>query len=361
MTESYDKILFHEDGIMDYHHEHNHCLILNDVIIDNTHCQEPNPIFWHDNKRLVKFIDRINGDWSKSASLYLQNNSDIIKKKVLDYDLKIDEYKDSLFLLYDLFHSNMGHFLYECYPKIWYFEKMKLNQNIKIATVELPDQLNFAPFIKKLLYIKYNNLHDELKFGKTYCVKKLIVPGYFYFMSDPIIPERIFNLYESLIDELKTEPRFQLNIYISRQDIVDKAKNKNLHYHNRILKNEKDLIDGLIEKHHEIVELRNLKSGEDIINTLRGANNVVLTSGAAESLLLFCSENTNVKFIVNSKVSDVWPWIIRQVSSRKKLNLKFIYPKCEFFENETNGYYVDEKKRNVPWKILNLKEVLNNI
>lgn len=359
MISLYEKVLFSDADIFSYHYEHNQCLILNNVIVDNTHRQEPFPIFWHDNKRLVKFIDRIDGDWADSGDLYLHEDSNVAKKKTLDYELKIDEYKESLFLLYDLFYSNIGHFLYECYPKIWYFEN--LNRNLKIATIELPDQFNSAPFIKKLLYVKYKDLHDELNFGKTYHIKELIIPGYFYFMSDPHIPDRIFNLYDELVNNFNPESELNKNIYISRQDIVNKNENRNLHYHNRILKNENELITGLIEKQYEIIELKHFKSGKDTINLFREANNIVLTNGAAESLLLFCSENTNVNFIVNPRMNDIWPWIIRQVSNRKKWNLRFVYPVCEFFETETYGYHVDEKKRNVPWKILNLKEVLDQI
>jgi len=343
------------DDIYECNYQNNYCIVLNDVIIDNSYKTESTPIFWHNGKRLQKLIDRVHGNWMPESDLYWieKNYPDRIAKMPLD--IKIDNYEDSLFLLFDVFNNNVGHFLLENLTRCWYFDNYNWGDDVKVATVQMHNQEIVSPSVNQLLHLKYKNIHKELEFGKIHYVKELIIPGFYYMIGDEFIPDRVLNFIEELQSNVKNV-EFKNKTYISRQDLVDKDKNKNNHWHNRILKNENELINILDSKNYNIVKMMDLKSGDEIVSVFRNKEVMTILMGAAAHLIVFCSPNTTINLIMNSRMKWITRWFI-ELGKIKNLKINCIIPECEHFEDEVQNYIIDEEKINVPWKIINLDEI----
>lgn len=344
------------EDIFEYNYQNNYCIVLEDVIIDNSYITECTPIFWHNGKRLQKLIDRVHGDWTSDADLYWLEKLYPDRISKFPSNLNIDNYEDNLFLLFDVFNNNVGHFLLENFTRAWYFDNYNWGSDTKIATVQMHNQENGMPSLNQLLHLKYKNNHRELEFGKVHHIKRLIIPGFYYMIGDANIPKRVYDFIDN-ISENVIDLSFKNKIYISRQDIVNKTENKNNHWHNRILKNEIELIDLLKNKEYDVFQMMQVKSGEEIVNIFKNKEIITILMGAAAHLTIFCSPNTTVNLILNPRMQWVKTWF-DNLKMYKNLKINYIIPNCEFFDNEANEYILDKDKINVPWKILNLEEIL---
>lgn len=335
-----DMMLFHSDGVSSDHLVDNHCYRVRDLIIDT----RKRPVtFWHQEKRLVKDLNR--------------NGYEIWRQDYLDDSLPsfqdVEVIDDTLFILHHDLNATSGHFFIDCLPKLWYYEHANLNRIARIGLV-YPFPMGEPPYNpRQLLDLKYANRIFVLENNKVYKIKESIIPGSFAWWNDSNISPRFIEFIDSYFSCIKSDPEDYTKFYLSRQDIDYRLIPGKENWERRILVNELDLIEKL--KPYGIVS-KTLKplTAEEFIRCFRNKEIVIGAEGSGWNYAMLASPKTKLVTIVHPRVNQFIKWL-PSINRYKDFQLKFIYPKIEIYDRSFNA------SPNSHWKILNLDEVVNQI
>jgi hypothetical protein len=346
------------------------CFVLNDVFIRK---EGDWLCLYHNKKRLNGFVNRNvnNGDtlhWYGSDEPGLYYGED-------QPSLTVDEEIDSLFLLYDDYEWQYGHFVMDCMPKMWYWIKLlETDDTIKICLnnnivspcyvsdlskkVDYPT--SFSSEYLELYLARYNLiLKNHIKFlnkNTTYFIKKLVLPIPFQSVDTSVYPNRFWEMYDIIGRDIDKSNEYN-NIYVSRRDV----NNKNwMHY--RVLLNEEEIIDKLQKIDFKEIKLLE-HSVENKIKIFKSANKIIQTVGSNCYNLVFIRENTKCGIVYHPQYA-CWSEHLKYMIAHKKSKYFEYKNDCEIIENYRDYYpenYNELKKKiDAPWIFKNVKKLIED-
>jgi capsular polysaccharide biosynthesis protein len=321
------EMVFENNDIQKIHFDKNSCYRVRDLIVDT---REDRATFWVNGKRLVKFLNRDN------QYRLITEEFSMDQLKPVDEIIPID---DSLFIMWDDLSKTAGHFFIDCFPRLWYYEKLGGPRYLKLGLVFAKDK-QYNP--RQLLDLKYFDNVVELDRNKVYRVRDAVIPGTFVWWDDRFLSKRFVDFVEDYFSMVKTPPDSFDRFYLSRQDVSNLGER-------RQLVNELDLINALSEQGVASKSLMPLTANE-FISCFRNKRHVIGCEGSGWSYGALVSPNTCLTTIVHPRVNIFFNWLF-ELAKYKNIKLRFIYPKIEFYGKSDNS----------AWKILNLAEVVDQI
>lgn len=320
-------IQFSNDGISPSYHSTNTYYSVHDLIVDT---RDNIATFWIEGKRLTKFLNR-DSDYNLMQFDYSEGSLKEVSS--------IEKISDPLFIIYDDLNKNFGHFFIDNFPRMWYYDTLKLEHFAKIGIV-FPIDKQYDP--RHILNIKYENKIITLNKGKVYLIKEAIIPGFYFWWIDPLLPERFFRFIETYFSDIGNTPTAFDSFYLSRRDVENCGKR-------RVLMNEQELINRLEE--HSIVSKTLIGiSIEDTLRFFKNKRHVIGLEGAGLNYAMLASPNTKISVIVHPKIKIFTSWFT-EIQKYKPMTLNFIHPEIEFHGDGFND----------SWRIRNIDKVVEQI
>lgn len=338
-----NKITFPSEGIGPNHSENNCCYVVRNLIVDTRTC----PIkFWHESKRLVKFLNRD----MQSHCLHTADCIDDTPPEVVS----IQKIEMTLFIMYDDYNKTSGHFFIDCFPRLWYYERgfMESWANIGLVYPRSVGEPAYNPC--QILDIKYKHKTVILENDKVYQIDTAIIPGIYTWWSDMDTSKRFVEFVDSYFDSVVSNPETHRRFYLSREDVDYRKVPGKEKWERRICVNENELIEKL--KSHGVVSktIKNL-SATEFIQCFRNKEQVIGMEGSGWNYIMLCSPNTEIVTLVHPRVNQFLRRYV-QLLKYKDYKMKFVVPSIEIYDRDPNV-----KNWNSHWRIVNLDEVVNQI
>jgi len=322
------------------------CIEYKNIYILHPRGEDCNLEVFHNHKKVIGGIDKHTQMIGDHRLLYDNN----IVNSNESYDVLVDE---PSFLLQDPAGLNYIHFFFCFFGKCHYYDELIKQTNIKLyIPAELYHNTGRATFIKEWMQLYYPNINIYvIDHDKRYKFKNLIVPNSFYNFTQPFGYNIIYKMMRKVIDNIPINENYlNKSVYISRQDTIKRGW-----YHNRILINELDLIDGFKRNNYDIIELMDFNMAQKI-QIFKSYKTIVQQSSASVIGILFSSKHTTHYLIEHPKMN--W-WLTpkcKEFASLSKSNLVTIEDFGEIISSEKQ---TDDN--NYPWKINEIEYMIENI